>query len=278
MCTNRRKRANDFINVTDRTIYKFLDKVDGLADSPEESKAWLKTLQKDPVIDSESRENRGLKHDLCGLLLCPIELDWDDEEVCNKVRNYKEGFELGPTARALYANFTGDPKNLDAGYLKSKLLLKLYKFIFTSPSSAKSVSLEESGDENAEPPSASKRCRTSQSSSRAPGKKDVATMLNMNNKVTPRSIAYAAVQLLFALSSAERWGAEHEGLDFYDTYYHVVDHFEGDHNNGSSKLLKWWDSQVFLQAKRSNTGGARRARKLIEEQRAARSRASQLPS
>jgi hypothetical protein len=110
MCTNRRKRANDFINVTDRTIHKFLDKVDSLADSPEESKAWLKTLQKgadnaraedthkisafvatalntltgclkpDPVIDSESRENRGLKHDLCGLLLCPVELDWDDEE------------------------------------------------------------------------------------------------------------------------------------------------------------------------------------------------------
>lgn len=33
----------------------------------------------DPPID-ESCENCGLKHDLCGLLLCPVELDWDDEE------------------------------------------------------------------------------------------------------------------------------------------------------------------------------------------------------
>jgi hypothetical protein len=56
-----------------------------------------------------------------------------------------------------------------------------------------------------------------------------------------------ATQLLFALSSAERWGGDHEGLDFYDTYYHIVDHFEGDHNNlnGSKDLLKWWDRYVL---------------------------------
>lgn len=57
----------------------------------------------------------------------------------------------------------------------------------------------------------------------------------------------AATQLLFALSSAERWGGNHEGLDFYDTYYHIIDHFEGDHNhlNGSKDLLKWWDRYVL---------------------------------
>lgn len=103
------KCANNLnnIQITDHTIHKFLDKVDSLTDSPQESKAWLKTPQKgadnthaenthkvsafmaaalnaftgprkpDPVIDAESRENRGLEH---GLLLYPIELDWDDEE------------------------------------------------------------------------------------------------------------------------------------------------------------------------------------------------------
>ncbi|KAJ2911824.1 hypothetical protein MD484_g8593, partial [Candolleomyces efflorescens] len=208
-----------------------------------------------------------------------VELDWDDEEVRSKVRNYEEGFELGPTARALYTNFSGDPTDLDAGYLKSRLMLKLYKFIFTSPSSAKSVSLEESGDENTEPPPSSKRRRTSRSSC-APVRKDVATMLNMNNQVTPRSIAYTAVRVcrsLMDLMAAERWCNRHEGLDFYETYYHIVDHFEGDesHLTGSKDLLKWWDSQIFPQAKRSAAGGgAGRARKLLAEQRAARSRAS----
>ncbi|KAJ2933502.1 hypothetical protein H1R20_g3594, partial [Candolleomyces eurysporus] len=305
----RRKRANEFTTIADRLIHKFLDKVDSLAESPEESDAWLKTLQRgaenaraedtykvsvvcvpqsvnsftgdrrpNPPLN-ESRENRGLKHDVCGFLLCPVELDWDDPEVRSHVRDYEAGFELGPTARALYSDYTGNPKNIDAGYLKSKLLVKTYKFIFTSPSSAKSVAVEGSDDENLEPPST--RRRTSQSSSsRRSVRKDIATTLNMNNKVTPRSIAYAAVQLLLALSSANQWTRSHEGLNFYDCYYYIIDYFEDNDDaeleRNARELLKWWNSQIFPQAKRSENGsGAGRARKLLAEQRAARRRASQ---
>ncbi|KAJ2936109.1 hypothetical protein H1R20_g988, partial [Candolleomyces eurysporus] len=289
-----RKRANDFITIADGLIHKFLDKVDSLAESPEESDAWLKTLQRgaenaraedtykvsvvcvpqsvnsftgdrrpNPPLN-ESRENRGLKHDVCGFLLCPVELDWDDPEVCGHVRDYEAGFELGPTARALYSDYTGNPKNIDAGYLKSKLLVKTYKFIFTSPSSAKSVAVEGSDDENLEPPST--RRRTSQSSSsRRSVRKDIATTLNMNNKVTPRSIAYAAVQVRIPLYSGPA-----PIIDYFE------DNDDAELERNARELLKWWNSQIFPQAKRSETGsGAGRARKLLAEQRAARRRASQ---
>lgn len=74
------------------------------------------------------------------------------------------------------------------------LILQVYKAIFTSPSSAKDVS-EEDNDENMPPAQVRKTL-----SSKKPVRRNVASKLHLNNKVTPRSIAYAAVQVgLFLL-------------------------------------------------------------------------------
>jgi len=74
------------------------------------------------------------------------------------------------------------------------LVLQVYKTIFTSPSSAKDVS-EEDNEENMPPAKVQKT-----SSSNKPVRRNVASKLHLNNKVTPRSIAYAAVQVdLFLL-------------------------------------------------------------------------------
>jgi hypothetical protein len=66
---------------------------------------------------------------------------------------------------------------------------KVYKTIFTSPSSAADDC--ESEPENEAPLKAAK---LSQSRKKAT-KRNVASKLHMNNKVTPWSIAYAAVQV-----------------------------------------------------------------------------------
>ena len=71
--------------------------------------------------------------------------------------------------------------------------IQVYKAIFTSPSSAKDVSDGEDNDENA-PPAKSQRLSGSKAVRR-----NVASTLHLNNKVTPRSIAYAAVQVNFFL-------------------------------------------------------------------------------
>ena len=68
-------------------------------------------------------------------------------------------------------------------------LLKVYKSIFTSPSSAADDC--ESERENEAPLKAAK---LSQSRKKVT-KRNVASKLHMNDKVTPRSIAYAAVQV-----------------------------------------------------------------------------------
>lgn len=71
------------------------------------------------------------------------------------------------------------------------MFIQVYKAIFTSPSSAKDVSEEEADIENM-PPFKSQR---SSSASNKPVRRNVASKVHLNNKVTPRSIAYAAVQV-----------------------------------------------------------------------------------
>jgi len=74
------------------------------------------------------------------------------------------------------------------------MLIQVYKAIFTSPSSARDISEEDDGAENM-PPAKSQRT----SSSNKPTRRNVASKVNLNDKVTPRSIAYAAVQVGFML-------------------------------------------------------------------------------
>ena len=93
-------------------------------------------------------------------------------------------------------------------------------------------------------------------------KSNVASKLHMNDKVTPRSIAYAAVQVLtrcislkyilmftllqlhFNLQTAERWCEIYGGFDYRGLYNYIVDFFEdvpeGPAKKRAQDLLKWW--------------------------------------
>lgn len=76
------------------------------------------------------------------------------------------------------------------------MFIQVYKAIFTSPSSARDVSEEEDNTENMPP---AKLQRTSSKKKPQAVRRNVASKVNLNNKVTPRSIAYAAVQVGFML-------------------------------------------------------------------------------
>ena len=68
---------------------------------------------------------------------------------------------------------------------------QVYKSIFTSPSSAKNILDEENDAENM-PPTKSQKTSFNNSVRR-----NVASKLHLNDKVTPRSVAYAVVQVCF---------------------------------------------------------------------------------
>jgi hypothetical protein len=122
-------------------------------------------------------------------------------------------------------------------------LLKVYKSIFTSPSSAADVADDCGSERENEAPL--KAAKLSQSRKKAT-KRNVATKLHMNDKVTPRSIAYATVLLHFNLQTAERWYEIYGGFDYRGLYNYIIDFFE-DVQDGPAKkraqdLLKWWSS------------------------------------
>ncbi|KAG2022248.1 hypothetical protein CC2G_000020 [Coprinopsis cinerea AmutBmut pab1-1] len=296
----RKKRANRGNRLLPRLIHNWHELVDNV--SPDELDKWLGQLTKsannarsvdanrarekvaqwcnedfenppNPPLNPTNRDNRGIQNDFCGWLLCPIELDWEDRRVRAKIRNKEPGYELGVTARALYEGYSGDPSDLEKGFLRSRLLLKMFRAIFTSPSSADSLPAQ-SDTENASPPNAYRRT----SKQRKPVRKNVAARLRMDNKVTPRSIAYTAVQLLFALSNASSWVSSHDGLDFSDCYDYIVDYFEDaedDTSQASTKeLLKWWNSQIFPDANVPKPNARNDdARNRLAAQRAARAQA-----
>ena len=135
-----------------------------------------------------------------------------------------------------------------------------YSNIFISPSSSESFDDE---DENG---AARKQQRTTNSQRKAT-KCNVANILGMDGRVTPRSIAYAAVlvrqptnivfikishhclQLAFNLTDAGYWMEVYNNFNFRALYALIVDFFEGASGQAarrrSQNLLKWWSTYVY---------------------------------
>lgn len=199
-----------------------------------------------PLLNPDSRANRGIQHDATGKLLCPIDFDWDDPTIRARLRNCEEGYDINSSyfLRCLYQSGTGNINDVEDGFLKSGLLVKVFKHIFTSPSSA-NASVEASENISIGNPAGARSTHKAKRATR----KDVSGCLHMNEKVTPRAIAYAAVQLVFALSDAPHWTAVHNGFDYRSFYYFVVDVFEVSADQSSKErvmeLLSWWNRQVF---------------------------------
>ncbi|KIK32008.1 hypothetical protein CY34DRAFT_102386, partial [Suillus luteus UH-Slu-Lm8-n1] len=136
-----------------------------------------------------------------------------------------------------------NPDDLEEGLFKSKILVQGYKAIFTSPSSAKDV--EGDGD-GADVIQNNRRARKSFSGLKV--KKHVAQIIKMR-KVTPRSIAYVACQVRFALSSVTSWRSVDGDFDYVQFWQTIVDFFEKSHGRETqrrvNKLLELWTRYVI---------------------------------
>ncbi|KAJ3809809.1 hypothetical protein F5876DRAFT_22222, partial [Lentinula aff. lateritia] len=173
-----------------------------------------------------SRNNRGLENDMTGGLLCPGEIDWNDNTMKSLIPMI-----LTKAFFKVISCFK---------YVSVFLLLflhlipwmKTYRTIFTSPSSAKG----QSEDVENLPPSKKKKTSNSH-------RAHVANIIHMT-EVTPRSIAYAAVHLHIALTDTSHWTHSYDSYNYQDLWNFVVDFFKDPINEEAEKqgkeLLKWW--------------------------------------
>ncbi|KIK49831.1 hypothetical protein GYMLUDRAFT_51497 [Collybiopsis luxurians FD-317 M1] len=191
-------------------------------------------------FSDSTRTGQGLSHDLTGLLLCPVEYDWEIPEVRAAVRALDPEFDFAGSARArcFYKNEECNPEDPDQGYLQSYLLVQVYRHLFTSPSSAKDQ------PENVENMPPNKKRKTTTTSHRG----DVSQICQIT-RVTPRSIAYAAIHLHLALSDASHYTTTHNGYNYQDLWNFVVDFFEDvpdeEEQRRTKELLKWWNDRIF---------------------------------
>ncbi|KAJ7235690.1 hypothetical protein C8J57DRAFT_1728558 [Mycena rebaudengoi] len=215
--------------------------------------------QSAPLFQPGSRSNRGIQHDIAGGLLSQIEHDWHRtkrvfalhlfaldvaDESSRRIREELRSLAPGPDAavinssfycRLFYADFDGDPEAVETGFLQSRYLG--FKAVFTAPSSAEK-------DENTPP---MKKLKTAAEKST---RRCVADILNMNGKVTGRSVAYVAILEHFSLTNATSWVNQYYGISYSQMYNFIVDYFEAPRagtaaKQRADKLLEWWNKQIF---------------------------------
>ncbi|KZP08145.1 hypothetical protein FIBSPDRAFT_761880, partial [Athelia psychrophila] len=188
-----------------------------------------------PSLLGAVKDGRGLHNEHTGRLLCPCEFNWAEDEVRAAIRAGREEYAVTADSWPIYcyANFSYDPENAEDGLWRSSLLVKAFKFIFTSPSSV----LDDRDADDAPPP---KKRRNTRPTTR----KNVAAKIGLTT-VTGRSIAYIAVQLRFALSSASSWSVHDSDFSYNDFYNGVVAYFENPLGPMAvahvALLLKWWN-------------------------------------
>ncbi|KAH9955652.1 hypothetical protein BC827DRAFT_1140968, partial [Russula dissimulans] len=90
------------------------------------------------LLCTKVKEDHGISNEITGHLLCPIDYDWDNPEICAKLRDAAPEYDFQSSLflQCLYEGEDRDPQSPQVGFLKGPLLIHAYRHIFTSPSSA----------------------------------------------------------------------------------------------------------------------------------------------
>ncbi|KAG1828301.1 hypothetical protein EV424DRAFT_1318616, partial [Suillus variegatus] len=213
--------------------------------------SWLMqaTPPPNPVIHGQSKMGCGFNNDATGRLICPVDYDWSDLVIQQGIRDYHPDYRV--TAHSwpafLYRDKRYDPLNPTDGLFKGKLLLKTFKYIFTSPTSTELDDQEQTSPAMLSMQGPPKQRRTD-------GKRrtrcNVAGLLNMKS-VQPRSLLSLhslltqVIQLRFALSSTGSWRIVDDEFNHQEFYDNIVDFLELAATSDAVKevedLLLWWN-------------------------------------
>ncbi|KAG1847251.1 hypothetical protein C8R48DRAFT_677597 [Suillus tomentosus] len=171
----------------------------------------------DPPIHSRDKSGRGFYNDTTGELICPVDFKWTDTRTKEGIRNYEPTFQV--TAHSwptfLYKDGKYDHEDPTKGLFKGALLVRAFKHIFTSPSSAGEIQPDQ--DEFSREPRY-KRSRTSE----------------------PLHI------LQFNCGS---WRIMDDEFDYRQFYVYILNYFEHPPTSAAKTsveaLLVWWNRIVF---------------------------------
>ncbi|KAH7919093.1 hypothetical protein BV22DRAFT_1023560, partial [Leucogyrophana mollusca] len=90
----------------------------------------------DPPFKPAERQSLGFNHPICGKLLCPVNMDWNDASVRDGLCDGTIKAMPADFPHFLYEGEVPDPEDLFDGWLKGDLLVCAYLHVFISPRSA----------------------------------------------------------------------------------------------------------------------------------------------
>ncbi|KAH6908042.1 hypothetical protein BKA70DRAFT_1104179 [Coprinopsis sp. MPI-PUGE-AT-0042] len=172
-----------------------------------------------PPIARNVKMDRGFLHPRTGFLLCPVDLNWQDEEVQKQLRDKEVVVSGRSWPIFLYRDEKYDENEPWSGLLRHKLLVKAYKHIFTSPSSVeREVKATRSGN----------------------------ARIHGMTSVTRASLAYISTQVRFALTSASIFSRADTETDSETFYNSILDLLEDpEEQDEVNDLLGWWNKRIF---------------------------------
>ncbi|GJE92522.1 hypothetical protein PsYK624_086760 [Phanerochaete sordida] len=183
-----------------------------------------------PILADTVKIQRGLKSVHCARMLCPVNLlpEFDVDQAAFMAK-YEEG-RMDLTADDFPAFLWDathlDPDNLEAGLLRSQVMLKAARAIYTGPDSAKSPLPGYDG-----------------------GKRPPLIIVYRAKlpvqKFTPEMVAYVAVLVRFSLSSQNTWSGR-EGTFCYEAFFkNIVDLFKNQDREWCKETLQWYQLWIF---------------------------------
>ncbi|KAI0716915.1 hypothetical protein C8Q76DRAFT_617430 [Earliella scabrosa] len=214
-------RGDDLGKITTRAIHY-------IAELPEFENRW-------PPKTSQHLEKgeRGWNSVITGYMLAPQDkidqFDADPPKFCHDVRMGEIVVSADDLPYFLYDQSLASKTDPLAGFLRSQFLLRIFKCIFTGPSSANSRGASE----------------------KSAGRPPLVVTYNITH-VEPRMIAYTAVLARFTLNSQTSWSRRDSDFLAPVFFKRIVDAFKA--KKFARETLAWWDMQIFGTTRNANEG------------------------
>ncbi|KAG5640338.1 hypothetical protein DXG03_009179 [Asterophora parasitica] len=171
-----------------------------------------------PPINSKAQ--RGFGHQETARLLCPIAYP-ATEETYDKILQGLLPVTANMFPRFLYPDgHIYKPEDMDDSLLRGHLLSRACRHIFQGPSTALKTAGTNRGNS---------------------GNAALAGLVAM----TPRMVAYAAIQVRYALTSTLSWSTSTAGFDYSDFFQMIVEMFNDDDDDDAKAHLEHFNHEVF---------------------------------
>ncbi|KAK1234266.1 hypothetical protein PQX77_002534 [Marasmius sp. AFHP31] len=177
----------------------------------------------DPIPTHTDKTGRAFVHSTLGYLLLPIRYlaayKKDPVRTLSNANNKKLNIVAKNWPIFLYDMSMVDYNDKWKGLLRGYLLVRVYRFVFTGPSSALTGKRKTSKKPNAD--------------------------IHGLKQATGGTIAYAACQTRHAISSKAIWGVKDGKFNYEEFFNLIVNLFAQEDDPWVKETLEWWNQQVF---------------------------------